>query len=366
MLRLWLEPADLTRIRFADRLHPAGTVLLASQALRQPFVAACLPTLARRVAESAPALRPLHHLLPSQGFVPDFVTPLEGLTSIEDGLEAIRSTPAKRIRAEVSAAYAHTPVSAARRRFASADPLVLGALVDAMRSYFHRVLAPDWPALNRTHRQVVSEAASRYALSGAEGVLTGLHQAIRWRAPVLEVDAWQAGEVRLGGHGLILVPSPFAGPRPRVLVAPDRPALVVYPVEPATVPDSRRTTPDPLAGLLGRTRTAVLIHAAGPGRHTTSSIARQVGISVSSSSEHLAALRAAGLVSSRRDGGAVVHQATALSRDLVSADCGGQGSSTGHADSAVRARAVPPIRPVPALPRDRAAARRPSATAGNR
>ena len=47
MLRLWLRPADLTRIRFADRLHPAGTVLLASQALRQPSVAAALPTLAR-------------------------------------------------------------------------------------------------------------------------------------------------------------------------------------------------------------------------------------------------------------------------------------------------------------------------------
>jgi DNA-binding transcriptional ArsR family regulator len=39
---------------------------------------------------------------------------------------------------------------------------------------------------------------------------------------------------------------------------------------------------------------------------------------VSSSSEHLSALRAAGLVSSRRDGGAIVHRATALSRDLVS------------------------------------------------
>jgi DNA-binding transcriptional ArsR family regulator len=317
MLRLWLRPADLTRIRFADRLHPAGTVLLASQALRQPSVAASLPALARRVATSTPVLRPLHHLMPSQGFVPDFMTPLEGVASIEDGLAAIRSTPAKRVRAEVSAAYAHITVSAARRRFAAADPLVLDTLVTAMRSYFHRVLAPDWPALNRIHRQLVGEAASRYALTGADGVLAGLHRAIRWRAPVLEVDAWQDGEVRLGGHGVILLPSPFAGPRPRVLLAPDRPALVVYPVEATTVLDSRPTTSDPLAGLLGRTRTAVLIHATRPGRHTTSSIARQVGLSVSSSSEHLSALRAAGLVSSRRDGGAVVHRATALGRDLV-------------------------------------------------
>ncbi|MFC7530922.1 winged helix-turn-helix domain-containing protein [Actinoplanes sp. GCM10030250] len=317
MLRLWLEPADLTRIRFADRLHPAGTVLLAGQALRQPAVAAALPALTRRVAASAPALRPLHHLVPPRGFVPDFLTPWEGLTSIEDGLEAIRSTPAGRVRAEVTAAYANTEVSDARSRFAAADPEVLDTLVTAMRDYFHQVLAPDWTALNRTHRQAVSEAASRYALSGADGVLTGLHPAIRWRAPVLEVGAWQDGEVRLGGHGLLLLPSPFAGPRPRVLTGPDQPALVVYPVEPPAVPDGPRPGADPLAGLVGRTRSAVLVQVTAPGRHTTSTIARQVGISVSSSSEHLSALRAAGLVSSRRDGGAIVHRATALCRDLV-------------------------------------------------
>jgi DNA-binding transcriptional ArsR family regulator len=317
MLRLWLAPADLTRIRFADRLHPAGTVLLASQALRQPSVAAALPALARRVAVAQPALRPLHHLMPPQGFVPDFLTPFEGLASIEDGLAAIRATPAKRVRAEVSTAYARITASATRRRFAEADPLMLDTLVTAMRSYFDQVLAPDWAALNRGHRQLVGEAASRYALSGADGVLTGLHPAIRWQAPVLEVDTWQDGAVRLGGHGLILVPSPFAGPRPRVLVTPDRAGLVVYPVEPPAGLDGRRTAADPLAGLFGRTRSAVLVQATRPGRHTTSSIARQVGISVSSSSEHLSALRAAGLVSSRRDGGAIVHRATALCRDLV-------------------------------------------------
>ncbi len=315
MLRLWLEPADLARIRFADRLHPAGTVLLASQALRQPSVAAAVPTLARRVAGAGPALRPLHHLMPPEGFVPDFLTPFEGLDSLEDGLAAIRSTPVRRVRAEVSAAYSRAGASAIRRRFAAADTQVLDMLIVAMRSYFHEVLAPDWQALARAHRRQVGEAANRYARSGADGVLASLHHGIRWRAPTLEVDAWQSGDVRLAGHGLMLVPSPFAGPRPRVLVAPDRPALVVYPVEPPAAMDG--TSPDPLARLLGRTRSAVLMQTTGPGRHTTSAIARRAGISVSSSSEHLTALRAAGLVSSRRDGGAIVHRATSLGRELV-------------------------------------------------
>ena len=315
MLRLWLGPADLGRIRFADRLHPAGTVLLASQALRQPSVAAAVPTLARRAAVAAPALRPLHHLMPPQGFVPDFLTPFEGLDSLEEGLAAIRATPARRVRAEVSSAYSRVGPSAVRRRFAAADGRVLDMLVGAMRSYFHEVLAPAWPALARAHRRQVGEAANRYARCGADGVLASLHHAIRWRAPALEVDTWQSGDVRLTGHGLTLVPSPFAGPRPRVLVAPDRPALLVYPVEPPAGWDE--TTPDPLARVLGRTRSAVLRHTTGPGPATTSTVARRSAISVSSASEHLAALRAAGLVASHRDGGAVVHRATSLGRELA-------------------------------------------------
>ncbi|WP_433788736.1 ArsR family transcriptional regulator [Actinoplanes sp. CA-252034] len=316
MLRLRLEYADLARVRFTDRLHPASTVLLASQALRRPPVAAALPVLARRVTSSGAALRPLHHLIPEQGPAPDFVTPWDGAASIEDGLAVIRSTPAREVRAQVSAAYAHTPASAARRRFADADAGVLDTLVTAMRAYFHQVLAPDWAALTRTHRQVVGEAAARYAATGAEGLFAGLHPGIRWCSPVLEVDAWPAGDVRLGGHGLFLLPSPFAGPRPRVLIREGRPALVVYPVEPPAGWGGGAAA-DRLAGLLGRTRSAVLAHVAGPGRHTTSSVAGHAGISVSSSSEHLSVLRAAGLVSSRRDGGATVHRATPLGRTLA-------------------------------------------------
>jgi DNA-binding transcriptional ArsR family regulator len=318
MLRLWLELGDLARIRFTDRLHPASTVLLASQALRQPPVAAALPVLARRAASSEAAVRPLHHLIPAQGRAPDFVTPWDGVASIEDGLTVIRSAPVRQVRAQVSAAYAHTSATAARRRFADADPSVLDTLVTAMRAYFHEVLAPDWAALTRTHQQVVGEAAARYARTGAQGLLTGLHPGIRWCSPVLEVDTWQDGEVRLGGHGLFLLPTPFAGPRPRVLIRAEQPALVVYPIEPPAGLDGRPAA-DPLAGLFGRTRSAVLAQVARPGRHTTSSIARHTGISVSSSSEHLSALRAAGLVTSRRDGGAIVHRATALGHGLAAA-----------------------------------------------
>jgi DNA-binding transcriptional ArsR family regulator len=326
VLRLWLEPDDLARVRVPATLHRAATVMLVCQALRAPAVAAALPDLARRAASAR--LRPLHHLVQPRGLAPDFITPLDGVHSLEAGLEAIRSAAPRQIRAEVAAAYAHVPASGMRRRFADADPAVLDALVAAIGHYFRDVLAPAWPAMTRIHRHLVDEVAHRFARAGVDGVLSGLPAGLRWRSPVLEADTWPTAgpmpdrDIRLGGQGILLVPSMFAGPRPRVMVQPDRPALVVYQAgSPAALADltdlAGRTPPDAgVERLLGRTRAAVLRRVAGPGRHTTSTVARGAGISVSSSSEHLAALRAAGLVSSQRTGGAVVHRATLLGARL--------------------------------------------------
>jgi DNA-binding transcriptional ArsR family regulator len=324
VLRLWLDSTDLARVRVSADLHRTGTALLVCQALRAPAVAAALPDLARRARAAAARLRPLHHLVRPQGVMPDFLTPLDGLESLEAGLDAIRSAAPRRIRADVATAYAHVPASGLRRRFADADPQVLDTLVAAIGHYFREVLEPDWPALVRTHRQRVDEVAHHYALSGVDGVLAALPAGLRWRSPVLEADTWPTADqapvrdVRLGGHGIILVPSMFAGPRPRVLALPGRPALVVYQAgPPAALAD--RTPPEAgVERLLGRTRAAVLRRVTHPGRHTTSTVARDAGISVSSSSEHLSALRAAGLVSSQRTGGAVVHRATPLGARLCS------------------------------------------------
>lgn len=313
MLHVRLTPADLARVRIVSGPHPVGTAVLASQALREPAVAAAAPALAARFRRAAPGLGPLLHLLPAHGVLPDFLTPRGGFDSIEDGLATVRATPARRIRSEVGATCTHLRPTASRRRFASADPELLDALVASLRHLFHEVLAPDWPALLRAHHRDAAELGHRYALSGVDGVLAGLHPAVRWRSPVLEIDTnRRMAEVRAGGHGLLLCPSPFAGPRPRVLIDPGRPTLVVVQ---AAAPVW--ATGDPLANLMGRTRAAVLRAAARPGRHTTSTLARDVDVSASSASEHLTALRTAGLVASVRTGGAVVHRVTALGHGLT-------------------------------------------------
>ncbi|MEU4339245.1 helix-turn-helix transcriptional regulator [Micromonospora lupini] len=323
MLRLQLGSADLCRVRFGDRLHPVGTALLAGQWLRDPTVAAMAPALAERAtavertgaAQTATAV--LRHLLPERGHLPDFVTPFDGLESLAAGLEAIRATPARQVRAETTAAYDGVFATPLRRRFAAADPEVLDLFRGAVGTWFDTVLAPLWPDLVSTHRQQVTFASQRLAQHGVAGLFAGLHPAIRWREPVLEVRTWWDGEVVGSGHGIVLLPSPFAGPRPRVLVQSGRPILLVYP---ASVP-IRADAPvgDPLGRLLGTTRAVVLRRLADEGGLTTTALSRAVGVSLSSASEHATALREAGLVVSDREGGAVRHHVTPLGAGLLGA-----------------------------------------------
>ncbi|WCN82354.1 ArsR/SmtB family transcription factor [Micromonospora sp. LH3U1] len=327
MLRLQLGPADLCRVRFADRLHPVGTALLAGQWLRDPTVAAMAPALAERAAavegtgaaQAATAI--LRHLLPDRGRLPDFVTPFDGLESVAAGLEAIQATPARRVRAEVSAAYADaTAATPLRRRFAAADPEVLDLFGGAIRTWFDAVLAPHWPDLMFAYRQQVTCASQRLAQQGLAGLFAGLHPAIRWREPVLEVRTWWGGDLPGTGHGLILLPSPLAGPRPRVLVEPGHPILLVYPA--AMPPRGATAGGDALGRLLGATRALVLRRLAAEGGLTTTVLSQAVGISLSSASEHATALRAAGLVASEREGGAVRHHLTALGAGLLGGPSG--------------------------------------------
>ncbi|MEK8108061.1 hypothetical protein NKG94_29500 [Micromonospora sp. M12] len=142
------------------------------------------------------------------------MTPFDGLESVDAGLEAIRATSVGRVRAEMTTAYADTTVSPLRRRFAQADPEVLDLFGRAVRTWFDAVLAPQWAELVSAYRQQVTCASQRLAQHGLAALFAGLHPAIRWREPMLEIRTWWGGDVPGTGHGLILLPSPLAGPRP--------------------------------------------------------------------------------------------------------------------------------------------------------
>ena len=90
--------------------------------------------------------------------------------------------------------------------------------------------------------------------------------------------------------------------------------MLVYPVEHSVVLSARPAYAS-VAALIGMTRTAVL-ESVGEGR-TTSELARRVGVSAASISQHTAVLRGAGLIHSTRVGKAVLHTITPVGVALM-------------------------------------------------
>ena len=185
------------------------------------------------------------------------------------------------------------------------------------RTMFATAVEPYLADVRANHLTELARQGRLLASRGVAATLTTLLPGARWCGEHLEIDSPQERTIRLGGRGLVVTPTAFWTGPPLLGELPDQPVLLAYPA-PTTLSLRVGTESDPLAAILGATRAAVLRLLAD--EHTTGDTARQLGISAASASEHAAALRAARLIGSRRDGKAVVHHATVLGLDLIGAN----------------------------------------------
>lgn len=180
-------------------------------------------------------------------------------------------------------------------------------------------MAPYWPGLAALLAADRAARTRQLGDGGIEEVLHALGPRMRWRPPVLEVQTRAEVEYdyHLGGRGLVLAPGAFSSYVP---CDPDEEQPTLYY---EVAPDSdRHPLLAPLGGphgglaaLLGHSRAAVLeVIADGV---TTGQLARRVGLSPASASEHAGVLRRAGLVATRRSGRFSHHTLTALGSELL-------------------------------------------------
>ncbi len=90
----------------------------------------------------------LLELVPPVGYIPDFLTPppRAPLPSIADELAELEATPAAQVRADLAARFG--PEAAAPehvRRWLARPAEARDHIVELLREYWERAVAPDWP-----------------------------------------------------------------------------------------------------------------------------------------------------------------------------------------------------------------------------
>ncbi|MFK0258381.1 helix-turn-helix domain-containing protein [Streptomyces sp. NPDC090445] len=315
MLRVHFTAEDLFEVTFAPEPLPLVELGLALAAVQRTDVPAVFGRWRYRALRELPGrARPLFDLLRPDGDNPPFVEPYA--RTLDEGLADVAAAAGRLTGEELHRAAARAPGSASwLRALGDGDREAWTRLDGALRSAYEAVVAPHWPRIRQSFRADVAWRTRLLAAHGIRACLAGLHPRAGWDGTVFEVAAPPHHEARLGGHGLVLMPSSFWTGRPLLAGHPSGTHVLLYPaLTPLPLVGPGRAE-GPLDALLGRTRAAVL-HLLVEQR-TTTEVARDLGISLPSVSEHTRTLRAAGLITTERDGKAVLHSATALGVDLL-------------------------------------------------
>ncbi|MET8950890.1 DUF5937 family protein [Streptomyces sp. NPDC004393] len=307
--------ASVARVRFA--VSPLGETVLAlrillgtgGHAVHRPWVRGALPLLA-----GEPELPLLRALI--AGPLPSFLFPVprERMPSMATELELLRATEEAFFRREYGA------VLGVPEEEAPAPAAVLPRLAEALQRCHERLIAPHWRRIRAVLEADVGRRALTLVDGGVQALFAELHRDIAWDDGQLVVHGRRTPHsvrtVDAGGHGLVLLPSVFNWPHVGVDKSPVTTASIRYPaVGVGLLWEDPPPAPTGLAPVLGHTRAALLTALAEP--LTTTDLAGRLGITPSAVSQHLGALRGAGLVATQRRGRTALHLRTERADHLV-------------------------------------------------
>lgn len=257
------------------------------------------------------------------GYLPDFLTSTPSWDmSPEAELDALRSAPLDPMRVDFGKMVLRSTGSRQRalREMQERPARARTMIAEAWEDVWDAAIAPVWPQIERLLRADIAVRSRTIATSGISGMADDLHPNVSWGAGAVRVRLRRHSEqVDCRGSGLVLVPSVMSSWGCMVLTEPPAQPTLFYPARGVTAGWARSTTEtaDALGALLGPARAEILL-GAGIAR-TTSQVARDAGIAASTASHHLTVLRAAGLITSERDGARMLHLRTPLGEAMVGA-----------------------------------------------
>ncbi|WP_460796716.1 ArsR/SmtB family transcription factor [Microbacterium sp. GXF0217] len=318
-----LSPGDVEAVRFGvspgHELAHAVRVLL--RPAQHPLQWGWLRAVRERLPRESFAL--LAAVIGDDGYMPDFLTatPRWDMTP-EAELDALRSAALAPMRVDFGKMVVRSQGARQRAlRDMQKDPERARRMIaDAWSEVWDAAVAPVWPQLERILRADIATRSRTIAASGISAMAGGLHARVSWGDGAVHVRLRRHSEqVDCRGVGLVLVPSVMSSWGCMVLTEPPAQPTLFYPARGITAGWARDSseTAEALGALLGPARAGILL-ASGSAR-TTSQVARDAEIAVSTASHHLSVLRGAGLIASERSANRMLHLRTPLGEAMVGA-----------------------------------------------
>ncbi len=320
MIELRFGSESLSHLRFA--ISPLAETLRSLRALADSGSQAVhLPwAVEARRAVADLDLAPLVALLrPHDTYTPDFFAPppTGPLVDIEEELESVLIVTPSRVREELRTAFGARPLPEAVLPLMQRPRQAVRELVELIRSYWDRTLAPHWPRLRSLLVGDIMYRARTLADGGACALFADIDPCIEWTGGALRLHKVWEQTLDLDDRGLLLIPSAFVWPRVVVLLDPTWQPAVLYPARGISGlwDPGERHGPEALGKLIGRRRAALLAMLEQP--TSTTDLARGLGASPGGVSQHLTVLRDAGLVNAHRVGRAVLYLRTPLGESFL-------------------------------------------------
>ncbi|MEU4196153.1 DUF5937 family protein [Kribbella sp. NPDC026611] len=285
---------------------------------------------------------------PGVWYLPDFLTPppQSPLPDLLSELAALRRVPPHQVRADLGVlAYARrTPLGSLQeaavprqlRRPAPgelpsvavdelyADPVPgVERLAEQVEAYWELAVAPYWGRIRALLDEDLLYRGRRLGQAGPAGLFEDLAESVKWKDGTLSIRHRRfQGARQLAGEGLLLTPSAFVWPMVYSSTIPPWQPSLTYPARGVATlwDDTAAPTPVGLTAVLGRTRAEILAHLDTP--RSTTDLSTRLHLTPGGTSQHLTALRSAGLVTPHRAGRAVLYARTTTADLLLAAATG--------------------------------------------